>query len=341
MSGPTEGNLNSTTPAAPSGKQNCIFQADAAFTDSNTGLPERDISVYPPSAGAALEGAIAIAGDIGGSSTTPKVVGLQGVGLSATSPTNGQILEYDSSSGLWKPATVIGSGGAGAPANDEYIIGAPDLSNLSNSVAMPDVYASPDAQPATAGSLDDEFNGSSLSGSWTWVNQGPASAIVSNSQLSLIAPAHSGDSLRVITQPAPSTPYQVRAKVALTFPSTANFANAGMVFYDSVSGKLIGIHFSTSPVIIGEWNSTTSFNSNPSGTSWPVGAGPWCYLQMEDDGTHLTFWLSTDGVNFVQQYQASRTAFLPSGPNAVGLFSDSNNATWGAILSCQWFRRTL
>jgi len=115
MSGPTELNLNSTTPAAPSGKQNIIFQADAAYTDPITGLPLRDGTGYPQPATSSLEGTIMLAGDIGGTADVPKVVGIQGVGVSAASPTNGQVLQYNSGSGLYVPASVSGAGGASGP----------------------------------------------------------------------------------------------------------------------------------------------------------------------------------------------------------------------------------
>ena len=78
MSGPTEGNLNSTTPAAPSGKQNVVFQADTAYIDPATGLPERDISAYPQPATSSLEGTIMLAGDIGGTADVPKAGGHSG-----------------------------------------------------------------------------------------------------------------------------------------------------------------------------------------------------------------------------------------------------------------------
>lgn len=55
-------------------------------------------------------GYVQLGGDLGGTSTSPKVIGIQGVGVSATSPTNGQVLEYDSGSGLYVPASLAATG---------------------------------------------------------------------------------------------------------------------------------------------------------------------------------------------------------------------------------------
>jgi hypothetical protein len=55
-----------------------------------------------------LATSIALAGDLGGTTSSPKVVGIQGVGVSATAPTNGQVLEYNSGSGLYVPANAGG-----------------------------------------------------------------------------------------------------------------------------------------------------------------------------------------------------------------------------------------
>lgn len=54
----------SNTPAAPSGKQNITWQNDSSG----------DVSAYPASATATLEGTVALAGDLGGTSSAPQVV---------------------------------------------------------------------------------------------------------------------------------------------------------------------------------------------------------------------------------------------------------------------------
>ncbi len=52
-------------------------------------------SVVLPSSSSAAVGLMQLAGDIGGTATVPKVVGIQGVPVSTTVPTTGQVLKYD------------------------------------------------------------------------------------------------------------------------------------------------------------------------------------------------------------------------------------------------------
>lgn len=79
-------------------------------------------------------GFVQLGGDLGGSSTSPKVIGLQGVGISATAPTNAQALEYNSSTGLWTPTTLastnFGQGSATASAgNNTITLGSTPITN--------------------------------------------------------------------------------------------------------------------------------------------------------------------------------------------------------------------
>lgn len=52
-------------------------------------------------------GFVQLGGDLGGTDIAPKVIAIQGVGVSSTAPTNGQVLEYNSGSGLYAPASVL------------------------------------------------------------------------------------------------------------------------------------------------------------------------------------------------------------------------------------------
>jgi Repeat of unknown function (DUF5907) len=52
-------------------------------------------SVVLPSSTSAAVGLMQLAGDIGGTATVPKVVGIQGIPVSSTVPTTGQVLKYD------------------------------------------------------------------------------------------------------------------------------------------------------------------------------------------------------------------------------------------------------
>jgi len=58
-------------------------------------------------------GLVQLAGDLTVPYSAPKVTGLQGNAVSATTPTNGQVLTWNSSATAWQPATPSGGGGSG------------------------------------------------------------------------------------------------------------------------------------------------------------------------------------------------------------------------------------
>ncbi|HUY14247.1 MAG TPA: hypothetical protein VMX16_11555 [Terriglobia bacterium] len=59
-----------------------------------------------PAATSSTPGIIQLAGDLGGTGSIPKVVALQGVPVSAATPSNGQVPQFNSSTGQWTPATL-------------------------------------------------------------------------------------------------------------------------------------------------------------------------------------------------------------------------------------------
>lgn len=52
------------------------------------------------------QGPVQLGGDIGGTSATPLVVGLQGRAVGAQVPTNGQVLAWSTTNGDWEPKTA-------------------------------------------------------------------------------------------------------------------------------------------------------------------------------------------------------------------------------------------
>lgn len=59
----------------------------------------------------------------GAGSVPATVVGLRTRGISATAPTNGQVLAYNSGTGLWTPTTPTGGGASLYPALDSHDLG--------------------------------------------------------------------------------------------------------------------------------------------------------------------------------------------------------------------------
>jgi hypothetical protein len=123
-------NLSSSTPAAPAGNQNVSFQADASAIPNISAyvpvlsftapLAESSNTVSMPAATASVDGYLAhgdwatfnakpnLAGDFGGTSAAPKVAGLQGVPISSTAPSDGQVLMYVAADSKWEPKPASG-----------------------------------------------------------------------------------------------------------------------------------------------------------------------------------------------------------------------------------------
>lgn len=235
-------------------------------------------------------------------------------------------------------------GGSGGDLTAEYIIGASDV-NLTNARVWPGLYNHPDAPPSSAGSLDDEFDDASFNtnAKWTWFNQGTAGSAVQNkSILALQSAKAASDVWRIIAQAAPSTPWEVTAKLGLTYAAPANFMSSGIVVYDSVSGRFTSfgpVYNNGWSLAIFNWTNFTTFSASAYLQLFPIVL--FSYYRVKDDGTNLIFSISVDGANFVPIFTVGRTSFLTNGANKVGLGVDNNNAANQGQLSCDWFRRTL
>lgn len=79
--------------------------------------------IFPNLATSAHPGDLFMVGDLGGSGQTPKVIGLQGIPVATTTPTNGQVLTYVSADGKWEPMAGGGGGGAAYIADNGNQVG--------------------------------------------------------------------------------------------------------------------------------------------------------------------------------------------------------------------------
>jgi len=90
---------NQFVTAVNSGSPTC---AQPAFSN----LVGAALPAQLPSATGGAQGAIQLIGDLGGTSSTPKVTGIQGIPVSSTAPSNGQVHQYNSGSNQWVPTTL-------------------------------------------------------------------------------------------------------------------------------------------------------------------------------------------------------------------------------------------
>ena len=232
---------------------------------------------------------------------------------------------------------------------------------------------SPTNQPIAAGmpagvdlpqdppkALDDLFKESSLSGQWTWANQGTSTVALSNGSL-LLTPqdANAAFSLHYLYQPAPVAPWTVTAKLAvIDTGSTSNGGSrsGGLAISDGTKiiafGPLIGNNSD------GHINILVQKYANP--TTWssdaliqPVVTGATSlqafvssdvtglkYWRIQDDGTNLKFSISYDNVQWTQVYTEARGAFLSTGPTQVGIFSQATYLVANIVGRFDWFQQT-
>lgn len=97
-----------------------------------------------------------------------------------------------------------------------------------------------DRPPLIPNALDDEFKENSLNVKWLWVNQGLATSAVDARTLKLTAPRTAG-TCRGIVQPRPlSNDFTIITKF-LGCSYWGNYAKAGLIISESLTGKQLGI----------------------------------------------------------------------------------------------------
>ena len=188
---------------------------------------------------------------------------------------------------------------------------------------------------------DDGLTALTLS-DFTFQNQGGASASDDNGSIFLTCPTDSGRAIRYLERSAPSTPYTYIAAFSAFSPSMDSDAKPqfGVAFRETSSSKLMIFSF-----LVESFNDDQNFEVAVSrfsdlNTSFTTNDGPrklslvsdLFWVKMEADGTNIKFHLSCDGVNWMQYFSESKTAYFSSGPNKVGwwgcnLLNSSTNAT--------------
>lgn len=213
----------------------------------------------------------------------------------------------------------------------------------------------PDTHPATELPPNDEFEygttldttGARFAGAtaWSWLNQGTATATVTEGSIILV-PDASNANLRCAVQPAPSTPWTFVAKLGLQ--SFGANHNGGLVLYNSSNGKLITWGNLDSGFASFLYSAFATYNSTlvaatttPGGLNAIAPDGTLRYFGITYNGTTLTLSFSPSGIpgTFHTAYSAAISATLAAITH-IGLFATSNASALQPNLVCDWFRRT-
>lgn len=169
---------------------------------------------------------------------------------------------------------------------------------------------------------------------YTWVNQGPATAVEINNGIAFSAPGVGGENIRLLTRAAPAAPYKFRVGILPTYLSVIfSYTQYGIGFRDSVSGKILAFCMSDalSPSIcVTKFSSPTASVGTYilfTGTDYYSGSLMSQYptwLQIEDDGTNHIYSVSGDGENWLEVVTVANTDFLAA--DEICFIADGNNA---------------
>lgn len=168
-------------------------------------------------------------------------------------------------------------------------------------------------------------------GSWTWVNQGSATATTtSKGSLFLASPATSGDSLRCLVMAKPGTNWTAIMRFE-TCLFGVNYNSMGFLIRDSSSGKIINFAKGTGTIGQNLYTNPTTYSSTPTGINNEM-TDRSVWWKFVRSGTTITWYKSVDGESWIQILSYTVSGWLTSGEDQIGIFSNSNNATYGCGL---------
>jgi hypothetical protein len=148
--------------------------------------------------------------------------------------------------------------------------------------------------------------------SFTWVNQGTATASDLNSGgISLVDPGSSAtDNLRMLTRSAPTAPWTLTAAFVPQLHDSSN-ASMGIGVRHAAGGyvNVLGT-FRTDQVAVLEFSAPTTIGSNLLALgSWFMARHIQCF-QIEDNNTNVIFRTSMDGINWQDLHSHARASQL-------------------------------
>ena len=175
---------------------------------------------------------------------------------------------------------------------------------------------------------------------FTWANQGSTTASDQNGTIIMDLPAASGENGRLLYRAAPSPTYSVIAAFQhVGLIETSAYNQFGIVLRQSTTGKYYAHAFSsdngTNPLkhVINKFAGPTSSSS---GTllnfSFTQRLSPYVWLKVSDDNTNLKFFVSGDGMDWIQTGSEARGTFLTTsggvtGPDQVGFYANNNSSS--------------
>ncbi len=247
---------------------------------------------------------------------------IQGVNVSATTPTTNQVLKYDSS--YWVPSAAGGGSGV---------------------TTYTDAFGSPPASPNAGdlwypsdGLLALRYSGSAwlpiaplfpkftlpVIGDFAWLNQGSCTA-TDYGGLELYHPeGESGAHTRAFLKANPTRPYTIDIAVRL-ITGNLNYHSLGFCWSDETGFIIAGLENVNGDLIIYKFASITSGDSGSYATIPYFGkrfGSDVLFLRLQEDTTNRTVSASGDGRRYFQVHQVGRTDFLTATKVGFGIHSE-------------------
>lgn len=212
----------------------------------------------------------------------------------------------------------------------------------------------PDDIPENPNVADDEFEGLTLDTTgeradgatpWEWVNQGDATAVLTQGHLVLTDPGNTVLNMHVIRQALPAAPWTYRFKFTEIAGASTDYSIGGVCIMNNTNNRLLVF----SKDYNAGWDlSVDRYTDFSTGASTITDIGsfftPWdsrlpVYFEVECDGTNVTFRLSGSGVNgtFADIGTDALATFITSA-DYIGLLVNSLNST-DTVMAVEWFRR--
>lgn len=256
--------------------------------------------------------------------------------------------------------TFDGSGWPlGSPEPDDVQEAIDDLATAVDSISVVPSNITPDTHPSSPANADDEFEygaGLDTTGarrasatSWTWANQGAATAAVAQGALTMTC-ANSTTGIHLATQPV-SGNFKYRAKCRAFFGAN-NIGSLGIALGKSGKYIILAISFNAGGYFFTQkWTNATTLSSSSFGTAGDLpaartnGTGTGvvtdpAYLEVEYNGTNVSFRCSGSGYDgsFGTFLTETAATFLGGAPDVVGLWvGASASSTQSAMFD--WFRK--
>ncbi len=242
---------------------------------------------------------------------------IQGVNVSATTPTTNQVLKYDSS--YWVPSAAGGGGGT----------------------ALKRIW-SPDMPPASPTTQNDEFNDGSLDVKWSEFDPNSVLTVSESSTYNLVSltqATRAGSNITGIYQTIPAGDFTIWARVSMLV-QRRNYFLTGLALWEnpadtSKSITTIGLTSNASATLfeIIHWTNHNTFNSAV--LTINIDLQTHAYLRVRRASTSYFAAYSTDGISW---WEFGGDIGPLATPTKFGVFTDNEAMTVDGVGVFPFFR---